>query len=60
MSANDAILMRLNEIVRNPHDPALDICFSPRAAKQAHDFCRNLGVLLNALSAYNADPPNDK
>ena len=57
MSMYDDVMIRLNEISRNPRDPALDLCFIPRAVNQRQDFCRNLGALLNALLAYNAEPP---
>lgn len=56
MSMNDDVMRRLNEIAGYLADPALDICFIPQAIKQRGDFCRNLRVLLRALTAYHAEP----
>lgn len=53
MSAQDETLKRLREIAQNPNDPALDIILHHRAFKGRADFCRELGVVLDALEAYH-------
>lgn len=50
-----AVLKRLREIAQNPGDPALEITFTRRQTGDRRKFTGALGVLLDALEAYNPD-----